>query len=68
MALTQCPDEGGVTLAGQGDTQWQDGAYREDVGEVESHSSVLTPVTHVLLVVGLLLGCHANKRNLKKGE
>lgn len=67
VVLTECLDEGGVTLAGESDPEWQDGAYREEVGKVESHSSILTPVLHVLQVVGLFLGCHGIKKNLKRG-
>ena len=55
MVLTERLDEGGVTLAGEGDPQWQDGANWEDVGKVASYSCILAPVLHVLLVVGSFL-------------
>lgn len=53
--LTECPDEGWVTLASQSGSQWQDGTYGEDVREPESHSSIVTPVHQVLLIVCLFL-------------
>lgn len=53
--FTQCPDECRVTLAGQSHSQRQNSSDREGIGEPQLHSSILTPVLQVLLVVGLLL-------------
>ena len=55
VVLTECPDEGWVTLASQSGSQWQDGTYGEDVWEPDSHSSIVTPVPQVLLIVCLFL-------------
>ena len=55
VVLTECPDESWVTLPGESSSQWQDGRYGEDVGEPECHSSIVTPVHQVLLIVCLFL-------------